>query len=156
MRRRRAPTPSCQHLPSSRRLPTASPSRSTQGSDPKARGPKWPGVETRPRPRYATAMPNRLPPAAGPDVQRIAALIALGSTCLIVYGSLFPFDFSHDAGSLMQVALGLHFRRTTRGDIVANLLLYLPFGLGLVPLLRARYGRVVGLTVGVATGLWLS
>lgn len=101
-------------------------------------------------------MPNRLPPAARAQVQPIAALLAFGSLCLIVYGSLFPFDFSHDAGDLVHVALGLHFRRTTRGDIVANLLLYFPLGLGLVPLLRERYGRVAGLTVAVATGLWLS
>jgi VanZ family protein len=89
-------------------------------------------------------------------VRSTAALIALGSLCLILYGSLFPFDFSHDAGDLLRVALGLHFRRTTRGDIVANLLLYVPLGLGLVPLLRERYGRIAGLTVAVATGLWLS
>ncbi|HEX5046630.1 MAG TPA: VanZ family protein [Gammaproteobacteria bacterium] len=101
-------------------------------------------------------MPNRLSPAARAQVQPIAALLAFGSLCLIVYGSLFPFDFSHDAGGLLQTALGLHFRRTTRGDIVANLLLYLPLGLGLVPLLRERYGRVAGLTIAVATGLWLS
>src|ERR1044072_1574359 len=101
-------------------------------------------------------MPSSLSPSDGAHVQPIAALIALGSMCLILYGSLFPFDFSHDAGSLTHVALGLHFRRTTRGDIVANLLLYLPLGLGLVPLLRGRYGRIAGLIVAVATGLWLS
>lgn len=101
-------------------------------------------------------MSNRVSPAVRAPVQPIAAWIALGSMCLIVYGSLFPFNFSHDAGEVLKVALGLTFRRTTRGDIVANLLLYLPLGLGLVPLARARYGRVLALAASVATGLWLS
>jgi VanZ family protein len=89
-------------------------------------------------------------------VQPIAACIAFGSLCLIVYGSLFPFDFSHDGGDLLRTALGLTFRRTTRCDIVANLLLYLPLGLGLVPLFRTRYGRVAALAGTLAAGVTLS
>jgi VanZ family protein len=101
-------------------------------------------------------MPNRASPTPWAPVQPIAACIALGSLCLIVYGSLFPFDFSHDGRDLLRTALGLTFRRTTRGDIVANLLLYVPLGLGLVPLLRARYGRVAALAATVAAGVCLS
>ena len=101
-------------------------------------------------------MPNGLSPASRAAVQPIAACIALGSLCLIVYGSLFPFDFSHGGRDLVATALGLTFRRTTRGDIVANLLLYVPLGLGLVPLLRVRHGRVAALAGTVAAGVLVS
>jgi VanZ family protein len=101
-------------------------------------------------------MPHRVSPAARAAVQPLAACIALGSLCLIVYGSLFPFDFNHNGRGLLDTALGLGFRRTTRGDIVANLLLYVPLGLGLVPLFRARYHRVAALAAAVTVGLFLS
>ncbi|HET7132421.1 MAG TPA: VanZ family protein [Gammaproteobacteria bacterium] len=89
-------------------------------------------------------------------MQPIAVCIALGSLCLIVYGSLFPFDFNHNGRSLLETALGLGFRRTTRGDVVANLMLYVPLGLGLVPLFRARYNRLAALAATVTAGLLLS
>ncbi|HET8698798.1 MAG TPA: VanZ family protein [Gammaproteobacteria bacterium] len=89
-------------------------------------------------------------------MQPVAACIALGSLCLIVYGSLFPFDFNHNGRGVLDTALGLGFRRTTRGDIVANLMLYVPLGLGLVPLFRARYNRIAALAAAVTAGLFLS
>jgi VanZ family protein len=89
-------------------------------------------------------------------VHLVAWWIAIGSACLIVYGSLFPFRFGDDGGALLTAALHMSFRRTTRGDIVANLLLYLPLGLGLAMILRPRYGRLASLVGAVAAGLSLS
>jgi VanZ family protein len=59
--------------------------------------------------------------------------LAAASAALILYGSLFPFRLrtSVDLG-LLDAIRTLELKRTTRGDIVANLLLYMPLGLCLM------------------------
>ncbi len=76
---------------------------------------------------------------------------------LIVYGSLFPFRFE-DAGIDSVAALrdGLPWARTTRSDIVANVLLYLPFGACLAWLLAPRLGGPLALVAALACGALLS
>ena len=54
-------------------------------------------------------------------------LLAGASVALILYGSLFPFQVRRSADlDLFNLIGTLTFKRTTRGDIVANLLLYMP------------------------------
>jgi VanZ family protein len=76
---------------------------------------------------------------------------------LIVYGSLFPFRFE-DAGigSLADLRAALPWARTTRSDIAANLLLYLPFGACLAWMLAARAGAVLGFAGAVLAAAALS
>jgi glycopeptide antibiotics resistance protein len=60
-------------------------------------------------------------------------LLAGASVALILYGSLFPFQIRRSADlDLFNLIGTLTFKRTTRGDIVANLLLYIPLGLCLM------------------------
>lgn len=62
---------------------------------------------------------------------------------LIVFGSLYPFSFSL-AGTDALGRIGVLPRAgTTRSDVAANVLLYLPLGTCLCWLLAARYGAAV-------------
>lgn len=76
---------------------------------------------------------------------------------LIVYGSLFPFRFE-DAGidSFAALRAGLPWARTTRSDIVANVLLYLPFGACLAWMLAPRMGAALAFVAALACGALLS
>lgn len=48
---------------------------------------------------------------------------------LIVYGSLYPFGFVNlPPGGMASLVAQIGWARTTRADVIANLLLYLPFG----------------------------
>lgn len=60
---------------------------------------------------------------------RIARWLTLVVGLLIVYGSLYPFSFVvPPKGSLIALLTQLDWARTTRADVLANLLLYLPLG----------------------------
>ncbi|MHC4341096.1 MAG: VanZ family protein, partial [Planctomycetota bacterium] len=60
---------------------------------------------------------------------------------LITYGSLFPFEF-HPAEEIWERLLQSWGERTSRGDLLSNIVLYVPFGyLGMLALQRPR-GRV--------------
>lgn len=60
---------------------------------------------------------------------RIARWLTLVVVLLIVYGSLYPFSFvAPPKGSLVTLLTQLGWARTTRADVLANLLLYLPLG----------------------------
>jgi VanZ family protein len=76
---------------------------------------------------------------------------------LILYGSLFPFRFE-DAGidSLSALRKGLPWARTTRSDIVANVLLYLPFGACLAWMLAPRLGAALAFAGALLLGALLS
>lgn len=76
---------------------------------------------------------------------------------LIVYGSLFPFRFA-DSGVLGPGELlgSLSWARTTRSDIAANVLLYVPFGACLAWMLSARLGGLVAAMLSVLAGFLLS
>ena len=85
-----------------------------------------------------------------PDKEPRFALIVAGVVFVIIYGSLFPFQFHNDppsSGSL-RALIATWRTPTSRGDLIANLLLYFPVGLFAVPSLRglpsiARFVLVV-------------
>jgi VanZ family protein len=88
-------------------------------------------------------------------------LFAVASAVLILYGSLFPFRIRTSADlDLFDLIETLTFKPTTRGDIVANLLLYMPLGLCLMFAWSGRRARwplartiLVGTALSVAVEL---
>jgi len=89
--------------------------------------------------------------------QRAARWLLAVVTFLIIYGCLYPFSFA--AGDVHGIAdlLGrLHWARTTRSDIAANVLLYLPFGACLGWLLAARLGGALAALAATLVGVLLS
>lgn len=90
-------------------------------------------------------------------VQPVARWLTLASIFLILYGSLFPFRFTAlgDIG-IGELLTGLRFQRTSRGDLVANLLLYMPLGLCLVLAWPARWRRLTALLWTLLVGTALS
>ena len=67
---------------------------------------------------------------------------------LIAYGSLYPFRFTDIGAAGIGGLLGrLDWARTTRSDIAANVLLYLPLGASLAWLLAARLGNLLAILV---------
>jgi VanZ family protein len=76
---------------------------------------------------------------------------------LIVYGSLYPFSFAAvDGAGPLELLKQLSFARTTRSDIAANVLLYLPLGACLTWLLAARLGGLAGALVATLAAAALS
>ncbi len=77
---------------------------------------------------------------------------------IIIYGSLYPFDFSraYPPEGLLARFLENGWVRPSRGDILANLILYLPFGfIGVWALLR-RMEKSQSVVVVIALGILLS
>lgn len=76
---------------------------------------------------------------------------------LILYGSLYPFELRavHYPG-FGELVRRLHWARTTRGDLFANVLLYLPFGAALAWSLPRSLGPVARLLVVTLCGAALS
>lgn len=76
---------------------------------------------------------------------------------LIAYGSLFPFRFAETGVQGVAGVLGtLSWARTTRSDIAANVLLYVPFGACLAWMLSARLGGLLAAVLSALAGLLLS
>ena len=76
---------------------------------------------------------------------------------LIAYGSLYPFRFAGvDGAGLMDLLHQLSFARTTRSDLAANVLLYLPLGASLAWLLATRLGGLLAVVAATAIGAFLS
>jgi VanZ family protein len=90
------------------------------------------------------------------DVRRIGGWLLLATGALIVYGSIFPFRFGPADPALGRSLLQLSWRYAGRGDIVANLLLYAPFGMSLALVLPTRSRRALVLAVILAAGVMLS
>ena len=89
--------------------------------------------------------------------RHLVAWLLLGVTFLIVYGSLYPFRFaSIEAQGLGDLLSHLPWARTTRSDIAANVLLYLPFGACLGWLLASRLGGLLALVAATLAGVLLS
>ncbi len=90
-------------------------------------------------------------------VRPIARWLTLATIVLILYGSLFPFGFGGlGERGLVELIEGLRFRRTSRGDVVANLLLYMPLGLGLVLACPGQWRRATALACAILLGSLLS
>jgi VanZ family protein len=94
-----------------------------------------------------------------PQNNTISSGPALAATVgLILYGSLYPFEFHIDPAKGMQSLLSTWRFHTSIGDVLANILLYLPFGffavktaIGLAPLRRV----FIALAAGVALSMSL-
>lgn len=89
--------------------------------------------------------------------QRAARWLLAVVLFLVVYGSLYPFRFQ-DAGvhGLPELLARLPWARTTRSDIAANLLLYLPLGACLGWMLADRLGGLLTLLLAALAGTVLS
>jgi VanZ family protein len=85
-----------------------------------------------------------------------APLLLAVVTALIVYVSLYPFRFAEHGPSLLEALRSLRWARAGRGDMLNNLLLYLPFGFCAALVLEPRRGRAAGIVGAVALGASLS
>ncbi|HZF15869.1 MAG TPA: VanZ family protein [Steroidobacteraceae bacterium] len=93
----------------------------------------------------------------GTPYQRAARWLLGAVVALILYGSLFPFEFDAPSGlPLIALVASLRFERASRGDIVANLLLYIPLGLCLAAALPRRWSAVARFALTVTAGVLLS
>lgn len=102
-------------------------------------------------------MPSRYAASDSPRVRTIARWLVLATVLLILYGSLFPFRFSSLGhfdlwGNITSLSLA----RASRGDVVANLLLYMPLGLCLMLAWPAHWSRFKGLVWAILLGSLLS
>ena len=88
---------------------------------------------------------------------RTAAWLLAVIAFLIVYGSLYPFRFAAvgDSG-VFELLKSLPFARTTRSDIAANVLLYLPLGASIAWLLAARLGGMLAVIAATLAGAVLA
>jgi VanZ family protein len=84
--------------------------------------------------------------------------LLLGVVALIVYGSLYPFNFKPDAieGGVLQALGHLSWARAGRSDRIANVLLYLPLGFCLFLWLQAHVRRIPALIAATLLGAALS
>jgi VanZ family protein len=90
-------------------------------------------------------------------LQRTARWLLAAAVLLILYGSLFPFEFAPRADlRLSELAASLAFQHASRGDVVANLLLYVPLGLCMAIALPQRWSGAAKIVLTVATGVLLS
>jgi VanZ family protein len=88
--------------------------------------------------------------------RRLAASLLAVIVFLIVFGSLYPFSFSlGDSGGLERLGM-LPRAGTTRSDVAANVLLYLPLGTCLCWLLAARFGNAAAVAGATLTAALLS
>jgi glycopeptide antibiotics resistance protein len=85
-----------------------------------------------------------------------APLLLAVVVALIVYVSLYPFRFAPDGPSLVEALDQLTWARAGRGEMLNNVLLYLPFGFCLALLAEPRFGRAAGLVAATLAGGLLS
>jgi VanZ family protein len=91
------------------------------------------------------------------DGQRAARWLLAVVSFLIIYGSLYPFRFAAvENHGILDLVSRLPWARTTRSDIAANILLYLPFGACLGWMLAARIGGALAVLAATALGVLLS
>lgn len=89
---------------------------------------------------------------------QLARWLLLGVTLMIVYASLYPFQFSEPVpGESLPALLGrLSWARTTASDVAVNVLLYLPLGACLGWLFASRLGGPLALAAATLAGVLLS
>ncbi|MGL6224572.1 MAG: VanZ family protein [Steroidobacteraceae bacterium] len=93
---------------------------------------------------------------AGRSSHFAAPLLLAVITGLIVYVSLYPFRFVLDGPSLLEALRTLTWARAGRGDMLNNVLLYVPFGFCVALVIEPRWGRGTGVVAGTLLGLLLS
>jgi VanZ family protein len=100
---------------------------------------------------------RRSAPGVSDVNRRIAYWLLAVISFLIVYGSLYPFGFAGVAGTgPLDLLATMSFARTTRSDIAANVLLYLPLGACMTWLLAGRLGGLVATIVATLAAALLS
>lgn len=88
---------------------------------------------------------------------RLRTWLAIGYTLFIVYASLSPFSGWREQGLSFAEVLDMPLRLTyTAFDASANLLAYLPFGLLVCLVLRARFGATASVITALLLGVSLS
>ncbi len=85
-----------------------------------------------------------------------APLLLAVVVALIVYVSLYPFRFAPDGPSLVEALDQLTWARAGRGEMLNNVLLYLPFGFCFALLVEPRFGRTAGFLAAALAGGLLS
>jgi VanZ family protein len=88
--------------------------------------------------------------------RRVAVSLLSVVVFLIVFGSLYPFEFSIAEPGVLARLGTLPRAGTTRSDVAANVLLYLPLGASLAWLLAARFGAAVAVPVATLVAAALS
>lgn len=88
--------------------------------------------------------------------RRIAASLLAVISFLIVFGSLYPFSFSLEGAEGLARAGILPRAGTTRSDIAANVLLYVPLGACLAWLLTRRFSGALAIVTATLIGAALS
>lgn len=89
--------------------------------------------------------------------QRTARWLLGAVILLILYGSLFPFEFDATVKrSLYERATSLAFKHSSRGDVFTNVLLYMPLGLCMAIALSQRWPAAARFLVTLAAGVLLS
>ncbi len=88
---------------------------------------------------------------------RLGTWLAIGYALFIIYGSLSPFSGWREQGLDFIEVLGAPFQLTyTAFDAFINLLAYLPFGLLVCLTLRAHFGALTSVILGLCSGVLLS
>lgn len=89
---------------------------------------------------------------------RAYGFVLLLAVLIILYGSLFPFEFRERdyPGSALLYFFGTWREWDNRGDLLANILLYLPFGFLAVNALPARFPGLFKLFLATIAGIALS
>jgi VanZ family protein len=85
-----------------------------------------------------------------------APLLLAVVVALIVYVSLYPLRFAPDGPSLFAALNQLTWARAGRGEMLNNVLLYLPLGFCVALLVEPRYGRTAGIVAAIVAGALLS
>ena len=95
---------------------------------------------------------------AGIHSRSVIFWLLLVVLALIVYGSLYPFNFKPDAveGGVLEALRQLSWARAGRGDRISNVLLYLPLGFCLFLWLELRWRRANAMILATALGTLLT
>ena len=85
-----------------------------------------------------------------------APLLLAIIVALILYVSLYPFRFGADGPAVTEVLRQLSWARASRGDMLNNVLLYVPLGFCIALAVEPRFGRSTGIATGLLGGALLS
>jgi len=85
-----------------------------------------------------------------------APLLLAVVVALILYVSLFPFEFASSRPTWLAALHSMSWARASRSDMFNNVLLYMPFGFCLALLMEPRLGRAAALPLATLLGAALS
>lgn len=85
-----------------------------------------------------------------------APLLLAVAILLILYVSLYPFRFEPDGPSMLAAVELLTWARASRGDMLNNVLLYMPLGFCVALIVEPRFGRAAAMGAALIAGAALS